>query len=188
MSLNRGQEVGEFPFGSRAIVFEQFIGDRERILRQIGLGISQILVEIGHHIHRPVHSPPMTGERADIRINARLLRRGEVDLLRAAGHQQLAGEENLRRIGNIMPLKRSGLSAGGVGQVAQLFERAGPSDNQIVRHDVGVFEHDLGRLAGLHDDPLLVVKHLIGQRRRGESRARPVRPAPCEPISRHRAA
>ena len=47
---------------------------------------------------------------------------------------------------------------------ADFFHRAGLRDDQVVRHQVDVLEDDFDRLAGLHRDQLLVVRHLLRQR------------------------
>ena len=45
-----------------------------------------------------------------------------------------------------------------------LFERSRLQHDEIVRHEIVILEKDFKRLAGLHDNTILVVKHLIGER------------------------
>ena len=49
-------------------------------------------------------------------------------------------------------------------QCRSLRATPGCGDDEVVRHQVGVLEDELDRLARLHDEPLLVEEHLVEQR------------------------
>ena len=56
----------------------------------------------------------------------------------------------------------AGLRAHRLGSQADFLQGARLRDDQVVRHQIGVLEDDLDRLARLDDDPFLVEEHLIG--------------------------
>ena len=65
---------------------------------------------------------------------------------------------------NVLLGRRAGLGGEFLRRVADLLQVARRDDDEVVRHDVRVLEHELDRLAGLHDEPLLVEAHLVEQR------------------------
>ena len=129
------------------------------------LGVGEVVVEVVDDVERPVHPPPVAGIGADIRIDAGLRGRGEAQLLRLARLEQAAGAAgSCSSAGRTAARSASGLGGRRLGQEADLLEGAGPRHDEVVRHQVGVLEEDLHRLAGLDDDPVLVVAHLLEHR------------------------
>ena len=73
----------------------------------------------------------------------------------------MARQQDLLRVGDVVPGLRSGLCCLRLAQLADLSQRSRLRDDEIVRHQVGILEEELDRLAGSHDQPLLIEQHLI---------------------------
>ena len=131
---------------------------------EIRLRRGEIGVEILHDIQSPIHPPPMTGIRADIRINARLRRRDEAQLLRLPRLKEPAGEQDFSRLRHVLPGRSAGLQSRSFRGQADFLHRPRLRDDQVMRHQVDVLEHDFHRLAGPNRNQLLVVGHLLRQR------------------------
>ena len=93
--FHRGGQVLELPLLARAVELQQLVHDRQRVPGQVALGVGEVLVEVLDDVQRPVHAPPVAGIGADIRIDARLGRRGEAELLRVPRLEQPAGRRIL---------------------------------------------------------------------------------------------
>ena len=91
-------------------------------------------------------------------------RRGEAELLRVARGEQPAGEQDLVGERHVVPLEGPGLRADDSASRPISSSAAGPGHDEVVRHQVGVLEDDLDRLAGLDDEPVLVEEHLVDHR------------------------
>ena len=155
-------------------------------LARYALGVLQIGVEVGDDVERPVHPPPVAGVGADVGVNARLLRRGELQLLDLPRLEQPALEQDRRRRAcrarTASPRRRAGWRT--PRPPVPIFSRfARRHDHEVVRHDVGVLEDELDRLAGLHDQPLLVEAHLVEERADADDAHADLAPVPCAPPS-----
>ena len=131
---------------------------------QVRLGVGQVRVQVVDDVQRPVHPPPVARVGADVGIDARLRGRGEAQLLRVARLEQPAGQRgSWPTAGRNCRAAAPGSWAARLGQEADLLQRPGLHDHEVVRHQVGVLEDELDRLAGLDDEPVLVERHLLGQ-------------------------
>ena len=129
---------------------------------QVIFRVRPVLVEIFDHVHRAVHPPPMAGVGADVGVDARLDRGGVA--------------EPLRRCPGSATGSRTAFSAGDVAAGTPPAGSPPPrrpcrlppanlvEHHEVMRHQVVVLEHDFDRLARLHDNPVLVVGHLVRQR------------------------
>ena len=114
--------------------------------------------------HDAVHADPVPGEGADKDVLARLGRRGEAQALGLAFLDEPGREEHRRQVGHEgLRLRVRGHGHAPTGRADRL-ERTGLAHNQVVRHRVGVEEHNLHGLAGLDGEPLDVETELLGKR------------------------
>src|SRR5262249_31581461 len=79
--LHGGGKLLKLPFLARAIEFQQLVRDRQWVLRQIAFRIGEELIQVRDYVQGSVHAPPVARVGTDIRIHARLLWRGEGQLL-----------------------------------------------------------------------------------------------------------
>ncbi len=115
-------------------------------------------------MHHTVHPLPVAREGADVGIISRVLRRGEAQAVDLARLQQSSGVKHLRQIGDEVPCESVRVGGHLLGLDPDLRQAAGTDHEQVVGHDVDVFEHKLDGLARLHEDLRLVVKNQVRDR------------------------
>ena len=101
------------------------------------------------HAEHAVHHPPVARKRADVRIVARLRRRAELHRHASARARRAASKTAPAALGHVVLRRRAARDRRASRRRPRRSARASPArpSNEVVRHHVGVGEHQLDELS-----------------------------------------
>ncbi len=136
--LHAACQFVERPFVAASIELQQLVIDRQVGSSEILFGTGLVLFQVAHDVQRAIHSSPMTWVSANVGIDAWLRRSFKAEGLVFAWLKQLTGQQNLVRLGNVMPLHGIRIATSCLGQFADLCQRSWHSDGEVMWHGIGV--------------------------------------------------
>ena len=130
-------------------------GGRERVGFEVGFDV------FGDDELTP-HNARVTGEGADVFVGALGPDGGQLEGLALSGLEQLGGGDDGAVFGDPGAALAVGVAGGQLHRgEADFFAAAGGDDDEVVRHDVGVFENDFERATDRDNETGDIVAHLF---------------------------